>query len=104
MGWAEDGSWEQSGAAVRAHFCAILCRNMSYFALCCATLCLFMLYCATLQCHTTQTVFLFQVKMNLPTGRPGSSLSQAKADSERFSCFPFERVISTQQFQYTMTT
>ena len=83
---------------------AILCRNMYFFALCRATLCLIKLYCATLQCHTTQTVFLFQVTMSLPTGRPDSSLSQAKADPERFSCFPFERVISTQQFQYTMTT
>ena len=36
MGWAEDGSWEQSGAAVRAHCCAVV----PY----CAVICLILLY------------------------------------------------------------
>ena len=85
MEWAEDGSWEQSGAAVRAHCCAVV----PYCALICIILlCHIAPYYAILECHTTQTVFLFQVTMSLPTGRPGSSLSQAKVDSERFSCFP----------------
>ena len=82
MGWAEDGSWEQSGAAVRAHccavvpYCAVICLILRYVVQHCATLCLIMLYCATLQCHTTQTVFLFQVTMSLPRFKSESGESR----------------------------
>ena len=73
MGWAEDGSWEQSGAAVRAHCCAVV----PYCALICIILlCHIAPYYAILECHTTQTAFLFQVTMSLPRFKSESGESR----------------------------